>query len=285
MSTEIEQLKAENAKLHESLKKAKETYKSQKSSIATLKTEISDYSGSPEIAQNIAQMKYELSVARQFSASGAFPDLNPEKIYVLMKAGGEMGLTPLESLNALYIVKGAVRFHSKALIAQFTKHGYAMLFEESFSANPSIPESCTLTVTKGDEKYVETVYASDPALANSKAMKGAPRNKLRYHAARFVGSFHLAHLFGSVSMWTEDNEESTEIAAMGRQLEEETAALETMDATEFKAYLKKSQEYIRKHINNYNWTKEQQTAIRLLLNPAPESEIEEATVIEENNGE
>lgn len=44
----------------------------------------------------------------------------------------------------------------------------------------------------------ERVTANAEELRNSKAMKFAPKNKLRFHGVRVFVSFHLAHLFLSV---------------------------------------------------------------------------------------
>ena len=56
-------------------------------------------------------------------------------------------------------------------------------------------DSVRVVISKGDERYEETAKSSEQILQNSKAIKFAKQNKLRFHAVRKIASFHLPHLF------------------------------------------------------------------------------------------
>jgi hypothetical protein len=142
---------------------------------------------SPEYAAISGEMKAQLAMARQFSASKAFPKLNPEQIYVLMKAGSEMGMKPMESLNSLYVINGKIEPYGKAMPTLLTKNGYTPSYSNE------TPEGCVVTVTKGDVKIVEVVNKRDLTKLTG-AYSISPKNKLRFHGLRMVLNFHLPHL-------------------------------------------------------------------------------------------
>lgn len=161
---------------------------------------------SPEVSSKIALLNYELKIASQFSKSGAFPSISAEQCYVLIKAGDEMGMTPLESMNSLYIVKGKIEFHSKGMVARLTKNGYKIKFENETD------KGVTVIVSHNNGfKESEIVKDTDQILLNSKAMSFAKKNKMRFHGIRQIGNFYLPHLFGSVNMWTDDDYHEVEV--------------------------------------------------------------------------
>lgn len=133
------------------------------------------------------------SMATQFAKAGAFPNKTPEHLFVLMKAGQEMGMSEVESLNGLYISKGKVEPYGKALVALMTREGFQMSYEDETDTG------VTVIAKKGDHVIKETVKANDPILQRSNAMKISKKHKMRYHGIRMILNFHLAHLIGSVS--------------------------------------------------------------------------------------
>ena len=150
---------------------------------------------SPQYAEQAAEMKFHLEMARQFTASGAFPNQKPEQIYTLMKAGNEMGMKPLESLSSLYILKGKIEPYGKGMIAILTKKGYRLKYTNE------TPTSCTVTASNEKEGFEgsETVTTDDPIIKKSNAFKIAPKNKLRFHAIRMLLNFQLPHLISSTA--------------------------------------------------------------------------------------
>lgn len=151
---------------------------------------------SPELATQMAEMELHLRMAKQFTASGAFPKMTPEQCYTVMKAGAEMGMKPVEALNSLYIVNGAIKPHGKAMPARIKQFGYKIEYLNETE------KGCDVRVWKEDEGFdvTEHVDANDPILKQqSQFMKVHPKYKMRYHGLRAIINFHLPHLFGSAS--------------------------------------------------------------------------------------
>ena len=151
---------------------------------------------SPELATQMAEMEIHLRMAKQFTASGAFPNVTPEQAYTLMKAGAEMGMKPVESLNSLYIVNGQINPHGKAMPARIKKAGYNVEYLNETA------DGCDVRVWSEAEglDVTEHVDANDPILAKqSRFMKLHPKYKMRYHGLRAVINFHLPHLFSSAA--------------------------------------------------------------------------------------
>jgi hypothetical protein len=96
-----------------------------------------------------AQVK---ALANDFFRSGALPQGydNQFKVIVAIQAGQEMGLSPLESISAFYFVNGQWSLWGKNVLKQARKHGWAIEYSDESM------DSCTATITKGDEKHTET---------------------------------------------------------------------------------------------------------------------------------
>jgi hypothetical protein len=161
---------------------------------AMLNDELYLFKNFPEIHKENVLMEYQLKLAKQFSEAKAFGQYTPQQIYTLMKAGAEMGMTPIESLQTLYIVNGAIDFYGDKMIARITQNGYKVEY-----LNEERNVKVTVRITKGDEQYEETAHKDDEILKKSKAMGFSPLNKLRFHGVRMIASFYLPHLFKGVS--------------------------------------------------------------------------------------
>lgn len=84
-------------------------------------------------------------------ASSADAD-TPEKLLVKLQAGFELGMTPIQSQNSLYIVNGRVTIWGAALIGRLRQQGWAVKFTDESA------DGVTITVTKfasGDEQGTE----------------------------------------------------------------------------------------------------------------------------------
>jgi hypothetical protein len=151
------------------------------------------YKASPALAEQMAEMDFQLKMAERFIASKAFKATNAEQAYVIIKAGAEMGMKPVEAMQALYCVNGSVKIYGDKMVSRITKAGYKIEY-----LNES-EQGVTVKVTnKEGFEAIEIVTANDPTLQKSNAYKFAPKNKMRFHAIRLIASFHLPHLFGSV---------------------------------------------------------------------------------------
>lgn len=169
----------------------------------------------PGLAERRAEMQYHLDLADKFAKSKAFnPSYTPEQIYVLMKAGREMGMSEVQSLQALYIVNGQIDFYGDKMVARLTQAGYTVEYLNEITEPGK--EEVTVKVTSKDGTFSATEKATskDQIILQSKAAKFALKNKLRFHAVRMVASFHLPHLFQSVSdMFTSEFTEYQDVSA------------------------------------------------------------------------
>jgi hypothetical protein len=152
------------------------------------------YKASPELAAQMAEMQFQLKVANHFIASKAFKAVNAEQAYVMIKAGAEMGMKPVEAMQALYCVNGSVKMYGDKMVSRITQAGYKLEYLNE------TPKGVLVKVTN-KEGFVaqEIVTADDPILQKSNAYKFAPKNKMRFHGVRMIASFHLPHLFNSLA--------------------------------------------------------------------------------------
>lgn len=89
-------------------------------------------------------------MAETLIISKALPDYikNKEQAIVVMQAGFEMGMKPLESLNSLYLVNGQITIWGKALVKRFKVHGWTLSYKDKKDET---------TVTATNKKTGETV--------------------------------------------------------------------------------------------------------------------------------
>lgn len=168
----------------------------------------------PETAKLGAKLEYELKVARTFIQSGAFQKISPEQAYVLMKAGGEMNLSPVQSMSDLYIVNGIVGFHGKGLTSRLTSQGVKFKYEDESE------KGVTVIATYDGETFKEIVKSTDAILLKSNAMKISPKNKMRFHGMRMIANFYLAHLLGAAAVWDQDDMEAAKLLEKGDEYAE-----------------------------------------------------------------
>lgn len=161
------------------------------------------YKASPELALQMAEMDFQLKVAQKFIDSKAFKAANAEQAYVIIKAGAEMGMKPVEAMQALYCVNGSVKIYGDKMVSRITQAGYKLEY-----LNESEKGVMVKVTNKDGFEATEVVSANDPVLMKSNAYKFAPKNKMRFHGVRMIASFHLPHLFTSVAdEFTADFEE------------------------------------------------------------------------------
>lgn len=150
---------------------------------------------SPEVAREMSLMEFQLSMAKRFIDGKAFKCASAEQAYVLIKAGEEMGLKPVESMQMLYCVNGVVKPWGDKMVGMILRHGYKVEYK-----NES-PQGVDVRVFHPSDEIdfdvTEKVVQSD--VNRGKAYGFAPKNKMRFHGVRMIVSFHLAHLFSGVS--------------------------------------------------------------------------------------
>lgn len=104
------------------------------------------------------QMK---ALANDFIKSKAIPSVwqDASQVLVGLQTGVEMGMKPMEAMNSLYPVNGAINVWGKATTRRLKEHGWKIQYSDESQ------ESCTATVSRGDESYTETIKFKDAELS------------------------------------------------------------------------------------------------------------------------
>ena len=147
------------------------------------------------------QMK---ALAHDFIQSKAIPSVWQTETQVLvgLQTGVEMGMKPMEAMNSLYPVNGAINVWGKATTRRLKEHGWMIKYLNETQ------ESCTATVTRDKEKYTETFDFSDAELSGyTKDNYGKlkigwkpgmnRRKKLRYGVLSLIISTYIPDVLGS----------------------------------------------------------------------------------------
>lgn len=154
----------------------------------------------PEVWKQIAVM------ARAFKNSGAIPSYikNEYQLIMVMQAGYEMGMKPVESIKSLYIVNGSITIYAEAITRRLNEWGFEIDYEDE-------PDKCTAIITHRDsDKEIRETYtyqqAADSGYTTDNSgkqkvgwKKGENRLvKLRYGALRRAIKTRIAYVMGSV---------------------------------------------------------------------------------------
>lgn len=143
------------------------------------------------------------ALAQDFIASKAIPSVwsSAEQVLVGLQTGAEMGMKPMEAMNSLYPVNGAINVWGKATTRRLKEHGWTIQY-----INES-QEGCTAIVKRGDEEYTETFTFADAELSGyTKDKHGIKigwrpgmnrRKKLRYGVLSLIISTYIPEVLGS----------------------------------------------------------------------------------------
>ena len=148
-------------------------------------------------------------LANDFIKSKAIPSVwtSAEQVLVGLQTGVEMGMKPMEAMNSLYPVNGAINVWGKATTRRVKEHGWTISYTDESQ------ESCTATITRGDETYTDTFKFED-AVASGYTHKagynGQPdtlkigwkegmnrKKKLRYGVLSLLISTYIPEVLGS----------------------------------------------------------------------------------------
>lgn len=135
-----------------------------------------------EIAERESKELVEFGNIRELSKifyeAGIFEDVKSEaQAIVKIIAGREMGLSPMESMNGLYIVKGRVEPMTNVVSALIKKSA-----EYDYKVKTLTDKECILTFTKNGEEIGESSFsfadAAKAGLVNKDVWKNFPRNMM-----------------------------------------------------------------------------------------------------------
>lgn len=135
---------------------------------------------------------------------------NEPQLVMVLQAGFEMGMAPVESLKSLYIVNGSVNVYGAAIVRRLREHGWTVKYSDESD------EQCTATVSLKDrktrailEEYTETFrYADAEKSGYTKAngnlkvgwKEGLNRKlKMRYGVLSLIIKSYIPEVLGSAS--------------------------------------------------------------------------------------
>jgi len=144
------------------------------------------------------------ALSQDFINSKAIPSVwkSATQVLVGLQTGAEMGMKPMEAMNSLYPVNGAINVWGKATIRRLKEHGWTIEYTDETE------DSCTATVTKGDETHKEVFNFSEAEASgytrdNSGKLKigwkpGINRlKKMRYGVISLIISTYIPEVLGS----------------------------------------------------------------------------------------
>ncbi len=151
--------------------------------------------------EKVAGLNFQMQQCRLLAATAK---MSPEEVYFLAIAGSELGMTIMQSLKSLYIIKGRASFYGAGLISRLSGQGWKINYINE------TPNGVTGVVNKGEEVYEYVVVDTEPIFKNSVAFKNDKITKMRHHAIKMIANFNLPHLLGSVGVWDNDDIESAQ---------------------------------------------------------------------------
>lgn len=130
-------------------------------------------------------------MAQTFLQSGALPATikNAPQLIMVMQAGYEAGLQPLEAMSAFYFVNGKLSMFGDTAISQVLKAGHKIVWGKCDDL------SATVTITRGDDPNVtmSTTYTMEQAkrrgLAAKEVWQKFPENMLKFKAFHATAKF------------------------------------------------------------------------------------------------
>jgi hypothetical protein len=126
----------------------------------------------------VAEFNSIRELSAVFYEAGIFEDVKSEaQAIVKIVAGREMGLSPMESMNGLYIVKGRVEPMTSVVSSLIKKDP-----EYDYRVVTLTDEECVLMFTKNDKDLGESSFsfadAAKAGLVNKDVWKNFPRNMM-----------------------------------------------------------------------------------------------------------
>lgn len=151
----------------------------------------------------------QLAYAEQIAKSGLIPDTfrrKPENILVAMEWGRELGLTPIASLNEIYVVHGSPSLSAKSMLMLARRAGHRVRVT-------SEPESATCEIVRADDlDFPHSVTytlgdAKRAGLMGNTGWKNDPSTMLRWRAVANAVRLACPEVLGGISYLPEEVEE------------------------------------------------------------------------------
>jgi hypothetical protein len=145
-------------------------------------------------------------VSSKLIESKALPSsiLNGAQLTMVLMAGYEAGMKPMESINAYYIINGRLTIYGDASIRQLRRADYKIKWDESTD------KTATVTLSKGSESHTETYTieeATKAGLLSKIPWKNHPKDMLRWKCVARAIRFFCPEVLGGVQYFKEEAED------------------------------------------------------------------------------
>lgn len=139
---------------------------------------------------SMAEWNTMQSIAAMLKQGGVLPkgiDTVP-KMVVVLQAGREIGLAPIEALNSLYFVNGKVAMYGEAVPNQILRAGHRIVWGKCDATE------ATVTIIRGDDGQKMTTKftmaeAQERGYTNNPIYKKFPENMLKWRALSMTAKF------------------------------------------------------------------------------------------------
>lgn len=179
-------------------------------------------------------------IAQTFLQSGALPstiDTAP-KLMMVLQAGFEADLKPIEAINAFYFVNGRLAMYGDTCISQVKRAGHKVEWKNCNA------ETATCKITRGDTgESLETTFTMDMAkergLTQGKngmkmPWKNFPENMLKFKAFHATAKFIVPEALRGIPMKEELEDIAGEVEVIGKDGSKKKLPKESLAATQRK---------------------------------------------------
>ena len=172
-----------------------------------------------------------VELSEKITASGLVPDSvkKPEDALVIMMTGAELGLTTMQALRTIHVVKGRPILSADLMLSLVRQHHLCERFERTEWTD----QACEYETKRADQKKAKPFRftmedARRAGLTNRNVWKKHPKQMLRASALRTLARAEYPEVLSGV--YTPD--EAPEIRAGEAQIVEDGEAVDTDDPNE-----------------------------------------------------
>ena len=154
-------------------------------------------------------LETQLAYAAEIAKSGLIPEnfrKRPENVLVAIEWGRELGLTPIASLNEIYVVHGSPSLSAKAMLMLARRAGHRVRV-----TGEATQATCQIVRADDPDYPHEVTYTLDDAkqagLMGNTGWKNDPKTMLRWRAVANAVRLACPEVLGGISYLPEEVEE------------------------------------------------------------------------------
>lgn len=186
------------------------------------------------LSRPLADIDQAWRMAQALSQSSLLPDPLRGKandVLVILMYGQELGFSPMQAIQAIYVVKGKPQLSGQAWIAKVREAGHRLVITDHTVT------SCTVTITRGDtgEQHSETFTWQDAErakLANGDNYLKYPKRMLLWRAVSNCATIACPEVAMGYGTETQEGTGSAPEQALAHAVDARTPEPEPVDVTD-----------------------------------------------------